>query len=181
MTTAMLRFLLIAVAVIGAIVVCVLAIAATKPARFTVKRSITIQSPPERVFALINDLHHWPEWSVDTQGDQNIKLSYSGTMSGSGAICMWEGTGKSGKVRLEIMEANPGLVRVQADWERPFVARNINLFIFDREGTGTQVTWSLDGQNVFALKVMTVFVSADKVMGSHLEKNLAALKTTAEK
>ena len=175
----MLRFLLIAVAVIGLVVACVLALAASKPARFTVKRSVTIQAPPERVLAFINDLHRWPEWSVDTQDDPNIQRSYIGAAAGQGAVSLWDG--KSGKMRLEIVESNPGLVRVQADWERPFVARNINVFALEPHGTGTQVTWSLDGQNVFMLKVMTVLVSADKLMGSHLEKNLSALKAAAEK
>ena len=34
----------------------VLILAATKPDSFRVERSITIKAPPERIFALVNDL-----------------------------------------------------------------------------------------------------------------------------
>lgn len=177
----MFKTLLIAALVIAGIVACVLVLAALKPARFTVTRGIVIQRSRENVFALINDLHRWPEWSADAQEDVNVRRTYSGAPAGQGAICEWEGTGKSGKVRLQIVESSPNLVRVQADWERPFAARNLNVFTLEPQGETTRVTWTLDGENVFMLKVMTVFVSQEKLMGSHLEKGLAALKSAGEK
>ena len=40
------------------LIVAVLIIAATRPDTFRVQRSIRIQAPPEKIFPLINDLHH---------------------------------------------------------------------------------------------------------------------------
>jgi len=176
----MLKVLVMAALLLAAIVVCVLALAAFKPARFTMKRSTIIRAAPVKVFALINDLHRWPEWSAEDRDDPRIKRTYSGEPAGKGAVCFWDGD-KSGKVRLEIVESNAGTIRVKADWEKPFKARNMNVFLVEPQGEDTRVTWTLDGENVFALKVMTVFVNADRLMGSHFENGLAALKAAAEK
>ena len=183
---AVLKVLLIAAIVLIVIIAGVLALAASKPARFTIQRSITIQAPPEKVFALINDLHRWPEWSPDDKGDPSLTRKYSGAPLGKGAVCEWEGKGSAGKGRLEIIESSPNSIRLQADWAKPFVARNINVFTLQSQGNApqanaTRLTWMLDGENVFMLKVMTVFTTSDRIMGSHFEKGLANLKATAEK
>lgn len=175
----MLRFLLIVVAVIVVFLLVMLGLAATKPARYTVQRSVTVNASPEKALALINDLHRWPEWNEKENAD--VARSYSGTTAGKGAIAQWAGKGNAGTVRLEILESSPNLVRVQADWTKPFKARNINLFTLEPQGNSTRVTWALDGENVTMLKVMTVFVSTDRLMGSHFEGGLAALKAAAEK
>jgi carbon monoxide dehydrogenase subunit G len=177
----MLKALAIAALAIFVGVILVLALAATKPARYRIERSITIQTAPEKVFALINDLHHWPEWAPNEKDDASITRSYSGATAGPGATAQWEGKGSAGKLRLEILESSPSLVRVQADWERPFKARNMNIFTLEPQGNSTRVTWALDGENVFALKMMTVFTSTDRLMGSHFEDGLAGLKAAAEK
>lgn len=174
----MLKLLVIPLLVTVLIAICVLALAAVKPARFTFHRSITIQAPREKVFGFINDLHRWPEWSENAGTDSKLQLSYSGASAGKGAVCEWEGG--SGKVRLEILESSPSMIRVRADWTRPFKARNINIFKLESQGNDTRVTWALDGENVFVLKVMSVFTSADRLMGSHFEKGLANLKAAAE-
>jgi uncharacterized protein YndB with AHSA1/START domain len=177
----MLKILLIATIVIVVILIAVLVLAAAKPARFTIQRSITIHAAPEKVFASINDLRQWPEWSADDRDDPTIMRKYSGAPAGKGAICEWEGKGNAGKGRLEVIESSPNLIRLQADWVKPFAARNVNVFTVEPQGNGTRVTWMLDGENVFMLKVMTVFVTSDRVMGSHFEKGLAGLKATAER
>jgi hypothetical protein len=174
----MLRFLVIVAAVIVLCILAVLALAATKPARYTVQRSITVNAAPEKALALINDLHRWPEWNEKENTDET--RNYSGAPSGQGAIAEWSGKGNAGTVWLEILESSPTLIRVQADWTKPFKARNMNVFTLEPQGNATRVTWALDGENVFALRVMTVFASTDRLMGSHFESGLAALKAAAE-
>jgi len=175
----MLKVLLFAGIGIALILLGVLVLAAFKPARFMIARIITIQAPPDKVLPLINDLQRWPDWQAEAQADPNEKRSYSGASAGNGAVAEWDS--KSGKVRLEIVESSPRLVRVQADWKRPFKARNINVFTLEPVGSATRVIWTLDGENVFMLKVMTVFVTTDRLMGSHFDQGLAALKTAAER
>jgi hypothetical protein len=179
--TSVLRVLVISVRVILVVLIGILVLAAFKPARFTVQRSITVHAARAKVFELIHDLRRWPEWSAKDSDDFTVRRSYSGALAGKGAVCEWEGTGKAGKGRSEIIESSPDVIRVQVDWSKPFAARNINTFTFSAQGDATRITWTLDGENVFVLKVITVFVSADRLMGSHLETELASLKAFAEK
>jgi hypothetical protein len=81
---------------------------------------------------------------------------------------------------MEIVEASPQRVSVRVDWRRPFVASNMNEFALAPRGDGTLVTWTLDGENIYVLKLMTLFVGADRLMGSHLGRGLTALKRACE-
>jgi uncharacterized protein YndB with AHSA1/START domain len=160
-------------------VACVGALAVMKSRRFTVRRTVHIQAPMDTVYALIDDLRRWPEWSADENG-AGARQTYDGTARGRGAIAEWDGDGRAGKVRLEIVESSPRFVRVQADWARPFSARNFNEFTLDTVDAGVRLTWTLDAERVPVLRVMTVFVNPDRLMGSHLSAGLAALKSAAE-
>lgn len=40
--------------------------------------------------------------------------------------------------------------------------------------------WSMHGTNVYMMKVMSVFVSPDRMIGGHFETGLANLKAAAE-
>ena len=94
----------------------------------------------------------------------------------------WSGTGNTGKGTMTISESRPpSLVTLAVDWERPFVARNINQFTLEPDGAGTKVTWSMQGPNLFMMKLMSVFTNMDRMMGKHFEDGLANLKSVAEK
>ena len=172
---------LVVLAIAAGLVIIVAVLASRKPPRFVVSRSVRLEAPRDSVLPFINDLRRWPEWSEAGNRDKATVRSYLGAGSGLGAIGEWEGKGSAGKGRLEIIEASPSSVRVQADWSRPFVARNFNQFTLAPDGNGTRVTWTLDGETVRMLRVMTVFVSPDRLMGSHLERGLDALRTAVER
>ncbi len=86
-----------------------LAYVATKPAEFRITRTQTVKATPEAVFALINDLHGFNRWNPFAQGDPGLKIDYSGPQSGPGAAYAWDGSGRSGRGRMEI--TNPCLNR----------------------------------------------------------------------
>ena len=45
--------------VVAAIIIAILAYAATRPDTFRIECSITIDAPPEKVFALLDDFRGW--------------------------------------------------------------------------------------------------------------------------
>jgi len=69
----MLKIIGIVVVILVIAVVVVLVIAATKPETFRVQRTIGIKAPPDKVFALINDLRGWSAWSPYEKKDPNMK------------------------------------------------------------------------------------------------------------
>ena len=170
--------LIVVVVVIGGVLV----FAATKPDSFSVQRSITIKAPPEKIFAIVNDFHHWTEWSPWEKLDPAMKRTQSGAASGSGAVYAWEGNSKAGAGRMEIIESTPARkVGIQLDFIKPFEGHNIAEFSLAPEADATRVSWVMHGPTPFVSKVMQVFVSMDTLIGKDFEEGLANLKALTEK
>lgn len=169
-----LLFIAIAVAVI-------LGYATTKPDTFSVQRSITVAAPPDKIAALINDFHQWPSWSPWEKLDPAMRRSYGGPASGQGASYAWQGDEKVGEGRMEILEtAGTARTVIKLDFLKPFESHNTTTFVLAPEGEQTRVSWTMTGPSPYVSKVMTVFVSMDRMIGKDFEKGLANLKTAAE-
>lgn len=163
------------------LIATVLIYAASKPNTFHIQRVVTIKASPEKVFPLINDLHDWPHWAPQDREDPSIKRTFSAITSGVGATSQWSGSGNTGAGMMTITKSDPpGSVTIAVDWEKPFSVRNINEFRIEPDGTGTRVTWSMTGPNLFIMKVMSVFTNMDRMMGEHFEHGLENLKVIAE-
>jgi hypothetical protein len=159
-----------------------LGFAATKPDTFRVRRATSIKAQPEKVFALINDFHQWTAWSPWEKLDPALKRAYSGAASGKGAVYEWEGNKKVGKGRMEITDApSPSKVTIKLDFLSPFEAHNTAEFALDAKAGSTDVTWAMYGPSPFIMKVMSLFVSMDRMVGKDFEAGLANLKAVAEK
>ncbi|MDX1953807.1 MAG: SRPBCC family protein [Verrucomicrobiota bacterium] len=148
---------------------------------FRITRSTTISAPPSGIFARINDLHRFQEWSPWAKLDPTAKNTFSGPPQGVGAAMQWEGNSKIGQGTMTITESRPNeLVRMQLDFKKP-VASTANVdFILQPQGQQTQVTWDMSGKKVFASKAMGLVMNMDKMVGGEFEKGLATLKAQAE-
>jgi uncharacterized protein YndB with AHSA1/START domain len=164
------------------VIAAVLAFAATKSKTFHVQRSITIKSPPEKVFALINDFHNWSGWAPQDKEDPTMRRTYSGTASGKGSVSEWNSTGNAGKGRMAIIESVPSkMISIKVDFVKPFQAHNLNEFTLEPDGALTKITWTMRGSNLYVMKIMSIFVNMDSVVGKHFESGLNNLKTVAER
>ncbi len=162
-------------------IVAILILAAMKPSSFRVERRTRINAPPEKVFGLLDDFHHWPEWSPWEKLDPTMTRAHSGAASGTGAAYAWEGNKRVGKGRMEILETvQPSKVVVKLDFLAPFEAHNTAEFTLAPSGGATDVTWAMYGPNLFMGKVMSVFMSMDKMIGKDFEAGLANMKKAAE-
>src|ERR1700674_2051308 len=166
---------------LAALLSTILVVAATKPKTFRIQRSTSIDAPPESVFVLIDDLHNWARWAPQDKEDARMKRTYNGPEHGAGAVSEWTGSGGSGKGHMLMTDSLPSTrISVQVDWVKPFVARNLNDFVLEGTGTSTKVTWTMQGPNLFVMRIMGVFVNMDRTMGKHFETGLANLKAVAE-
>lgn len=165
----------------GALVAGVLGYAATRPGEFRVQRSARIDAPPDRVFAIISDFHEWASWSPWEELDPAMTKTHSGAPSGKGAIYEWSGNKKVGQGRMEITDAIPSKkIVIKLDFLKPFEAHNITELALVPAQGGTEVTWSITGENAFLMKVMCLFMDMDKMLGKDFEKGLARLKAQVE-
>ena len=168
--------------IIAVLIAAVLIFAATKPDTFRVQRTANIKAQPEKIFALIDDLHSWDAWSPWEKKDPAMKRTHSGAASGKGAVYDWDGNKDVGKGRMEITESSPpSKVAIKLDFIKPFEGHNIAEFTLKPQGDFTTVTWAMHGPAPFISKVMQVFFSMDKMVGNDFDAGLANLKTVAEK
>lgn len=165
---------------IAALLAVVLGLAAVQPDTFRVQRTATIQAPPEKIAALIDDFHNWRSWSPYEKLDPAMSRTYSGAANGEGAVYAWHSEEKAGAGRMEIMDASPRHVTIQLDFVKPFETHNIAEFTLEPRGDSTQVTWAMRGPNPYVAKVMGVFLSMDDIVGKDFEAGLANLKAVAE-
>jgi uncharacterized protein YndB with AHSA1/START domain len=171
----------IAIAIVVLVVAIILALAALKPDTLSIQREAHIRAQPETVFALVSDFHRWYLWAPQDRMDPTMKRSYSGASDGSGAVSEWDSRGAAGKGRMQITAASaPTSITVRVDFVKPFAAHNSNEFRFEPEATGTRVTWAMHGTNVYAAKLMSVFISMDRMLGKHFEAGVRDLKAAAE-
>jgi uncharacterized protein YndB with AHSA1/START domain len=176
----MLDIIAIVAVVIGIAVAAVLVIAATKPDTFSVRRSATIRAPAEKIFPLIDDLRAQSAWSP-FEKDPAMKRTHSGAPAGMGAVYEWDGNRQVGRGRIEIIESKPpSSIRLKLDMFTPFEAHNTVQFTLAHNGSGTDVTWAMQGRQPYMAKVFSTFVNCDRMVGGQFEEGLAKLKALAE-
>lgn len=174
----MLKVILIAIVVLLA---AILVYAATRPDILHVERTIDIKAPPQKIFALINDFRLWDAWTPYNK-DPAMKKTYSGSASGKGAMYAWEGNKEVGRGEITITDTTPPKEIVMAlHMIQPFEGRNHVVFSLDTKGDATTVTWMLEDKHTYFMKVMSLFLNLDRMIGGDFETGLARLKAVAEK
>src|SRR5580704_5704653 len=177
----MVEIIAIAAIVLAVAVAIVLALAATKPASFSVRRAALVKAAPEKIFSLINDFHQWGSWSPYEHKDPAMKRSYSGAAAGRGAVYAWDGNNNVGSGRMEILDASaPAKIVIKLDFFRPFEGHNTAEFTMLPQGDATNVTWVMHGPASFMSKLMQVFMNLDRMIGKDFEVGLANLKRLTE-
>ena len=148
---------------------------------YTVERTMIVQADPARIYQEVEDFHRWTAWSPWEDLDPGMQRTYSGPEKGVGSMYAWSGNRKAGEGRMEITRVeDPTRVLIDLQFIKPFKASNVITFTFAPEGDGTRVTWTLAGPKTFAVKVMGLFTSMDKMVGKDFEKGLSRLKRVAE-
>jgi hypothetical protein len=152
-----------------------------QPAQYQVERSTTINAPAPVVFNQVNDFHKWNSWSPWEKLDPNMKRTFEGAPSGTGAVYSWVGNSDVGEGKMTIVESRPSdLVKIKLEFLKPFAATSETNFVFTNQGNQTNVKWTMNGDNNFISKAFSVFTSMDKMIGPDFEKGLAQLKTVSE-
>ncbi len=177
----MLEVIAIIAIVLAAAIAVVLALATTKPSVLRVQRSLAIKSPPDQIFALIDDFHRWGSWSPWETKDPAMKRTFSGSQGGKGAVYAWDGNRNVGSGRMEILEsAVPSRIVIKLDFFKPFEGHNTAEFTLLPQGATTTVNWVMYGPAPFLSKVMQVFMNMDNMIGKDFEAGLASLKRLTE-
>lgn len=148
--------------------------------KFTVTRSISIQAPADKVYALVGDPRGWKQWTVWNRRDPAMQVEYFGPPSGAGAGWAWKSQSE-GDGRMTFTAAEPGR-RVVYDLFFPdFGTTSSGDFTFVPEGGGTKVTWTMNGDMGSNPLYRWMALFMDRMVGPDFEAGLANLKALAEK
>src|ERR1700690_671401 len=155
---------------LGGLTAVALVMAAMRPRSIRIQRSISVSAPPEKVFLLINDFRQWPRWAPQDREDVTMQRSFSGAASGVGAVSEWNSKGNAGKGRMSITDSVPcARVSIKVDFERPFAVHNLNQFVLEPAGPLTKITWTMQGTNLYFMRLMGILMNMDRMMGKHFE------------
>lgn len=149
-------------------------------AGYLVERSVTVNTSPAEVHALVDDFHHWVRWSPWEGLDPVLDRTYTGPDQGAGAHYEWSGNRKAGQGSMEIIGSRPEAIDIDLTFLRPFKSTSRSHFTFVPNGSGTDVTWRMTGEQRGLMGAFGKIVSMDRLIGPDFEKGLVRLKIAAE-
>jgi len=153
-----------------------------QPDDYRLTRQAVIAAPAAAVFAQVNDLRKWEDWSPWAKLDPNAKVTFSGPQAGEGASFKWDGNDKIGAGTMTITESKPNdRIATRTDFTRPFAGTSNTDFVFSESGGQTNVIWSMFGRHDFISKAMCLVMSMERMLGPDVEKGLVQLKQAVEK
>lgn len=150
------------------------------PDRISVARSVDIARPPAQVFAVVNDLSRFNEWSPWYALDPKAEYRHEGPASGVGATLHWAGNDEVGKGTMRIVESTaPSHVATQVAFEGFPDPADAKFTIEPAGENGSRVTWAFT--TALAGPVARWFgLLMPKYIGTDYERGLTQLKTLAE-
>jgi len=152
-----------------------------QPDDYRLTRTATIAAPASAVFAKVNELSRWEDWSPWAKLDPNAKITFEGPRAGVGASFRWDGNDKVGAGTMTITESKPNeRVATRTDFVRPFAGSSNADFIFSQTGEQTNVIWTMAGKHSFISKAICLVMSMERTVGPDFERGLAQLKRVSE-
>ncbi len=142
--------------------------------KFNVEESIFVDVPVEKAYATVKDFKSWSIWSPWTIADPESKVKVA--PDGTQYAWDWEIVG-SGHMIIDKAEAGAAIYYTLT-FLKPWKAVSPVSFLFEKEGDGTKITWTMEGSMPFFLffmaRMMGAFVAMD------YERGLAMLKDHLE-
>ncbi len=148
--------------------------------KFSVVRSTVVNAPPDKVYGLLADPRRWKEWSAWNQRDPAMQITYSGPPSGSGAVWAWK-SASQGDGRMTFTTAEPARRLGYELYFPDFGTTSTGDFALQASGTGTKVSWTMNGDMGSNPLFHWFALMSDRMVGKDFDEGLANLKALSEK
>jgi len=138
-----------------------------------VKRSLEINAPVDKVYALVNDFSKWSDWSPWLIMEPGAQV----TLSDDNKYYEWQGN-RVGEGNMKILDEQENVsVDYDLNFLKPWKSHADVRFELESKGDNTHVTWYMDSGLPFFLfwmkKAMEAYVGMDYVRGLYMLKDLA--------
>jgi uncharacterized protein YndB with AHSA1/START domain len=133
----MLKATLITVGVLFAIVAIVTAIGFALPQGHTATRDATFAQPPDRVFAVLQDIERYPAWRSDLEAVEMLTR---------GPAPRWRERGRNGTITFEMQEAQAPSRMVTRIADTSLEFGGSWTYALSADGAGTRLTLTENGE-----------------------------------
>ena len=148
--------------------------------RFHIERSVQVNAPADKAYALVADPHRWKEWTIWNRRDPAMQITYFGAESGAGSGWAWKSP-TEGEGKMTLTAVTPAQ-RVAYDLYFPDMdSTSTGELRFEPQAAGTRVTWTMDGDMGRNPLMRWMGLAMDRMVGPDFEGGLAHLKELAEK
>lgn len=148
--------------------------------KFTAARSTVINAPAAKVYGLVASPRQWKAWSVWNQRDPAMQITYEGPDGGAGASWEWKSK-TEGNGKMMFTTAEPDKRVEYSLYFSDFGATSTGSLALAPEGSGTKITWTMNGDMGSNPLFSWIALFGDKMVGADFEAGLANLKVLAEK
>jgi uncharacterized protein YndB with AHSA1/START domain len=173
------RFIKWLLGIIAVLIAVIVAGGYLLPGEAVVQRQITINAPPEKVFALVNNFKSFNTWSPWAEIDPNTVYTFEGPETGVGQKMSWvskdPNVGSGSQIITEVVENRR--VASTLDFGDMGQAR-ASLELAPVDG-GTAVTWGFKSE-LNGIMQRWFGLMFDRWIGADYEKGLQKLKAVAE-
>ncbi|HSI59443.1 MAG TPA: SRPBCC family protein [Ideonella sp.] len=174
------KFLKILIGIVAVLALVVFGGGLLLSPKFHIERSVVAQASPDKLYPLVASPRQWKNWSAWNQRDPAMTIEYTGPEAGTGAGWAWK-SAQEGDGRMEMTAAEPGKRVGYALYFPDFDKPSTGELRFEPEGSGTRVTWTMDGDMGGNPAWRWMGLMMDKMVGKDFEAGLNNLKTLAEK
>lgn len=149
------------------------------PDRARISRQVGIDRPAGQVFAVVNDLHRFNEWSPWFDLDPSATYRHEGPERGAGSALHWSGNDAAGSGTLRIVSSEaPSRVETEVAFEGfPDPARA--LLLISGDGDASRVEWTFETALNGPL-ARWFGLLMPRYIGADYDKGLGRLKTLVE-
>lgn len=149
------------------------------PTSYSVKRSIVIDAPPEKVHEYVGDLSKWETWSPWEEEDPTLIVTLGEKTSGVGASESW--VGDSGDGALTITESSPSCgIKYDLLFNGGEYESEGSITYETLPEEKTEVTWAMSGDMGKSVTGGYFALLMDTMVGNVFDKGLSNLKKTVE-
>ena len=165
---------------VGLLLLVLIIVSQFLPGKYHVERSVVMAAKADAVFAWVNNLRKWPEWSAWTAAkDPTLVYQYEGPEEGVGAISKWDAK-KLGEGSMKITASEAGkLVKFDLSFDHGKYL-SAGTFTFEPAGDDTKVTWGMDGEVSHNPVDRYFSLLMDSMIGKDFEEGLGNLKMKVE-
>ncbi len=146
--------------------------------KFHVKRSISIDASPEKVFEIVSDYSTWTTWSPWLCAEPDAKVTVSKDPASVGSTYAWEGE-ITGAGEMEHLRLEPGQkIEDEIRFLKPFKSTSSVSFDIDDADGKTSLTWHMRGAMPWYMFWMVPMM--ETFIGMDYERGLKMLKEWIE-